>query len=472
MYEPALRDLHTIHINVLSHKCLSGENEKDDLIKIGPRKRPNNAFKSNLTFMRYVLQLFYKIIKILGMSDQLFLNRTRKAYVATRVLDTPFWALYNMLPVILYKDLHATPFQLALLIALKPLVSLLSTYWSSRVNSRRDRLVSNILYARIFGYLPFFLFPFTNNLWFFIASFGLYMMFAVGMVPAWMEILKLNIPKNTREKVFSYTQAFGYMGGGLLPFALGWILDGQDGAWRWLFPLAASFALLSFFFQYRLLIPMQEGTPSPPSPTHQLLRPWKSAWDLLRARRDFRQFQMGSMLIGCGLMIVQPALPIFFVDTLQLSYTEIAVALTLCKGLGFAAASPLWSRWINTFDIFRLTSIIAVLGAVFPLCLFLTQGGMGWLWLGYLCYGVMQSGNELIWNLSGATFAGEEDSSTYTNVNILSIGLRGCMIPFLGGLLASSLGASAVMLLSGTLFLFAILPLSTYYVASRKKVRE
>lgn len=39
-----------------------------------------------------------------------FQKRTRMAYVATRLLDTPFWAIYNMLPVILYKDLHATPY--------------------------------------------------------------------------------------------------------------------------------------------------------------------------------------------------------------------------------------------------------------------------------------------------------------------------------------------------------------------------
>ena len=397
------------------------------------------------------------------MVSEQFFKRTKTAYVATRVLDTPFWAIYNLLPVILYKDLHATPLQLATMIALKPIVSLLSMYWSSAINSRRDRLVSNIVIARIVGYLPFFFFPFINNPWFFIASFGLYMMLAIGIVPAWMEILKLNIPKTSREKVFSYTQAFGYMGGGLLPFALGWILDEHFEAWRLLFPITASIALLSFIFQFRLLIPKKENDSVY---THNfkehLLKPWKTAWALLQERPDFAQFQIGSMFIGCGLMIIQPALPSFFVDSLHLSYTEIAIALTLCKGIGFAIASPFWSKWINKVDIYLFSGWIASLGFLFPAFLILSQWEINSLWCGYVCYGIMQAGNELLWNMSGPLFSSEEDSSIYTSVNILAIGLRGCMIPFLGSLVASTMGPSAAMVFSGVLCLLALFPLLSY----------
>lgn len=397
------------------------------------------------------------------MVSELFLKRTKAAYVATRILDTPFWAIYNLLPVILYKDLHATPLQLATMIALKPLVSLLSMYWSSAINSRRDRLISNIVIARMVGYLPFFFFPFVSNPWFFIASFGLYMMLAVGIVPAWMEILKLNIPKTSREKVFSYTQAFGYMGGGLLPFALGWVLDGHFEAWRWLFPLTASLALLSFIFQFRLLIPKKDSEVIQTyNLKEHLLKPWKTAWTLLQERPDFKRFQIGSMIIGCGLMIIQPALPAFFVDSLHLSYTEIAIALTLCKGVGFAIASPFWSKWINKVDIYLFSSWIASLGFLFPALLIFSEWEISWLWCGYICYGIMQSGNELLWNMSGPLFSREEDSSIYTSVNVVAIGLRGCVIPFLGSLIASAFGAPVVMLLSGLFCLFAIIPLLSY----------
>jgi hypothetical protein len=425
-------------------------------------QKPSFACSWSLTFLRNEMN------QASFTPNNSYLKRTRLAYVATRILDTPFWAIYNMLPFILYKDLHATPFQLAVIITLKPLVSLLSMYWSATVNKRRDRLVSNILWARCLGYIPFFFFPFISNIWFFIASFGLYMMLAVGIVPAWMEILKLNIPTKARERVFSYTQAFGYMGGGLLPFLLGWLLDGYIQAWRWIFPLTASLAFFSFFFQYRILIPLSIQQSSvnkmsfSTSLLEGLLRPWKNAWELLWQRSDFRKFQIGFMIVGCGLMIMQPALPVFFVDVLNLSYMELAIALTFCKGVGFAIASPMWSRWIHHVDLYRFSSWISGLACLFPLCLILAKFHLFWLYIGYLGYGIMQSGNELTWNMSGPIFAKDEDSSLFSSVNVVAVGLRGCFVPTLGSLFCTLFNSSFVMFLGGILCLLATIRLSSY----------
>jgi hypothetical protein len=380
-----------------------------------------------------------------------FFKRTRLAYLATRILDTPFWALYNLLPVILYKELHATSFQIAIMVALKPLVSLLSLYWSSAINKRQDLLVSE---------------P-----WFFIVAFAFYMMLAVGVVPAWMEILKLNIPKGTRERVFSYAQAFGYMGGGLLPFILGWALDDYFQAWRWLFPLTASVAMLSTIFQYRILIPpfdaksVQESSEKATNLEFVYL-PWKRAWTLVKNRQDFRHFQIGFMILGCGLMIIQPALPQFFVEVLNLSYTELSVALTLCKGIGFVLASPFWASSIKRLDVYRYSSWIAFGAAFLPICLILVKWDLIWLYLGYILYGFMQAGNELIWNMSGPLFSKEEDSSVYTGVNVVAVGLRGCFIPLLGSLFMTYLGVSFVMLLSVFLCLWAM---NCFLIYSRRK---
>lgn len=381
-------------------------------------------------------------------------SQTKLAYIATRVLDTPFWALYNMIPVILYKDLQAAPWQLALVIALKPLVSFLSIYWSSAVNNRRDRLISNILWARLIGYLPFFFLPWIENANYLIFAFGLYMMLTVGVVPAWMEVLKLNIPSKSREKVFSYTQAFGYLGGGLLPFLLGWVLDSYFEAWRWLLPIAAGTALLSYFFQRK--ITLEKSSEEVQVHHSPLTRPWRSAIELLRKRKDFLSFQIGFMVVGSGLMIIQPVLPIFFVDQLKLSYMEISVALTFCKGIGFAGASPLWARWMHQTDIFRLSSWISGCSCLFPLLLLLAPFQIAFLYASYILYGVAQSGNELIWNLSGPYFAKNEDSSVYTSVNVMGVGLRGAVIPALGSTIAASMGAPLLMGISSLLALTAM----------------
>ncbi len=392
---------------------------------------------------------------------------TRSAYIATRVLDTPFWALYNMIPVILYKDLQALPWQLALVIALKPLVSVLSTYWSSWIDSRRDRLKANIIWARTIGYLPFFFIPFFHSTWFLIFAFGLYMMLAVGIVPAWMELLRINIPHERRAKLFSYTQAFGYIGGGLFPFLLGYLLDSYSEAWRWLFPIAGTIGLSAFFFQRKMTAPENAETILDTKVTFG--KPWRSAFKLLQERPDFLLFQLGFMIVASALMIVQPILPIFFVDKLQLSYMEISIALTFCKGLGFVSASPFFARAMNNIGIYRLTGFIALTGALFPLFLLLSPFQIAWLYIAYFIYGVMQSGSEMVWNLSGPYFAHNADSSRYTSVNVIAVGVRGACIPMIGSFLGKMQGSSFVMATAMTLFLIGGYAL---FLMQQEKIRR
>lgn len=399
-------------------------------------------------------------------------QKTRAAFVWTSILNTPFWAIFNMLPFILYKDLHATPIQITAIIILKPAVSLFALYWSALIEKRRDRLLSNLIWARVLGHIPFFFFPFVDTPWFFIAAFGFYMMLARGTVPAWMEVLKLNIPGVSRERIFAYGSAFGYVGGAVIPFALGGIMDSYVHSWRWIFPVTAFISLMAIFFKSRIPITgetqniqeVMQSKLSRLSWKQKLMRPWKSAWRLIKRRPDFARFQMGFMLGGTGLIIMQPALPVFFMDGLNLSYTELAVALTLCKGISFAITSPMWARVLHKIDIFKFNCWVTMLACLFPICLIAAQINLAWLYAGYVLYGMMQAGSEMSWNLSGPIFAKDEDSSVYSSINVMTVGLRGCFVPLLGSLCGLFLNAIGVMVIGGVLCL-----LSAIYMASTSR---
>ena len=397
-----------------------------------------------------------------------FLYKTRMAYVWTRILNTPFWALYSLLPFIIYKDLEATAWQVACVISLKPVVSLLSLYWSALIKRRSDRLVSNIVSASILGHLPFFFAPFIDNPWYFVLASAVYMLFHRGVNPAWMEILKLNIPTVSREKVFAFSSALGYIGAAAIPFALGSLMDTYSDSWRWIFPVTALISLGAICFKNRIPIqldPSQENEIGQViSWKQQLVKPWKNAWDLVCRRPDFARYQLGFMLGGSGLIIMQPALPDFFMDQLDLTYTDLAVAFTLCKGLGFAATSSLWARLMQKINIYRFNSWVTFLAFLFPLFLLAAQMNLLWLYAGYVLYGVMQGGSEMSWHLSGPLFSKEEDSSIYSSVNVLTVGLRGCFVPVIGSLFMYQIHTSGVMLIGGFLCL-----LSTYFMAKYSK---
>lgn len=398
-----------------------------------------------------------------------YLRQTRDTYIWTKLLNTPFWALYTLLPIFLYRDLHATEWQIVCFVALQPIVSLLSFYWSSLIKRRSDRLISNIIWASVLGHLPFLISPWIDNPWYFVLGAGVYTLFSRGANPAWMEILKLNIPKESREKVFSFAQAVYHLGGAFLPLGLGWILTDYDQSWRWLFPITAFVSLLAIIIQARLPIKKSDitGVPVSFSFSKQVRKPWVDAWNLVRERPDFAVFQMAFMLGGGALMLMQPALPQFFTDVLNLSYKELTVAKTFCKGIGYTLTLPFWTRLMSKIDIFRFSGLVTLVMALFPLGLLAAQYNVMWLYMAYLMYGVMQAGSDLSWNLSGPIFSRHEDSSTYSGVNVVSVGLRGCVAPPLGGILCSAFAATPVLLLGSALCLMA-----TWQMSRTKKYVE
>lgn len=75
-------------------------------------------------------------------------QKTRTAFIWSNILNAPLWAMYSLLVFIFYKDLHATPLQITLLISSKPVVAIASFYWSSFVDTRRAWLKMSIICAR------------------------------------------------------------------------------------------------------------------------------------------------------------------------------------------------------------------------------------------------------------------------------------------------------------------------------------
>jgi hypothetical protein len=394
-----------------------------------------------------------------------FFERTRSAFLWTRILNIPFWAIFGTLAVILYKDLHATPLQITAIVALKPIAALFSPYWSSLVNKRPDRLVSNLVWANIIKFIPFLFFPWIHNNWIFVLSFGFFMVFARGVIPAWMEIIKLNIKGTAREKTFAVGSMLDYTGSAALPIFFGWLLDDYEQSWRWVFFGTASIGILSTLFLYKIPIQGVRILPKKSDPQalwNFLITPWKESWNLVRKRPDFADFQWGFMLGGGAIMLMQTTLPMFYVDVLNLSYTEIMVAVSACKAIGYAVTTPFWVRLYDKINLFKFCSWVILSAAFFPILLLISMQNIIWVYVAYLTYGMMQSGSELSWHMSGPVFSKDEDSSLYSATNVLAVGIRGCVAPLLGTLIYTSTNSVCVMLVSCALCLIATMRIRSY----------
>lgn len=394
---------------------------------------------------------------------------TKKAYLGSIILKAPFWSMYNLLLFILYKDLHATPFQISLFIALRPMVSIFSVYWGSLVEKRPDRIKNNVVWASFLGFAPFLFFPWIHSAGYLIFASAIFMMMHRGVIPAWMELFKRNLPGGSKHGVFSLGAMISHLAGAIFPLFLGHLLDRLPLCWQWMFPLVALLGLCGILIQLKLPNFEQVKEQTTFQLKQFLLKPWLSAFQTLKAYPYFRLYLFGfTVLGGTGIMVLQPALPHFFVNVLSMNYTELGMALSVCKGIGFFLTSPFWAKKMPKTNFFVFCAFIALLGSFFPLILL---GAQTWHFLvfgAYLLYGALQAGSEMTWHLAAPFFSKDDDSAALSNLNILTVGIKGCFIPYLATTALLCCSATTMLLIGSSVCLSGVLFLQLVAYKERK----
>jgi MFS family permease len=379
----------------------------------------------------------------------------KRALIWSNILNEPLFTMYGLLMVIMRKFLGASALEIVLLTTLKPAVTVLSFYWSAGLKGRSSKLKPNVIWAGIWMRAPFLLTPCFDSVWFIIFAAVNYMFFSRASSPAWLEMIKRNLGDDKRSRAFSLSSALAYCEGIILSIAIGAVLDSNPSLWKWLLSGSACIGLGSVIVQGSVPIKIEPDNSEKVPFKELVIRPWRDSYRLIRDNAGFARFQWGFMICGFGIMLIMPILPVFMVDTLGISFLEVATAISIAKGLGFAVSSPIWSQWMQKFHISWVASIVFLTVGFFPLLLTLSTWHLAWLYIAFFSYGVGQGGSHLVWNLSGPVFAGSEDSSRYTGVGVVLAGLRGIIAPSIGGLLFGFYGSSGVLLLGGILCFYS-----------------
>lgn len=379
---------------------------------------------------------------------------TRLALLWMNLTAEPLISLYTLVPFILRKDLQATLFQVSLFLTLRPVLSVFSFYWSAYYKEGKGGLIRNLISASVLAYLPFLFFPWVGNYWYFLFASAAYQLFSKAAIPSLIEVLKRNIPKKSREHAFSLYFILSFIESGLLGLFFGGVLDSHLLDWKMLFFFASFIGLSGILLFSRLRVPELPIKKGEENSRSFLAHPWKESFQLIKNRADFAHFQGAFMIGGSALMLMAPALSFYNANTLALSYTNMTTARFIFMAIGVAGSSLLWKRGLSQVPLLKLTRWVLFGFGLFPLALLLAQVDLWFLYAAFFVYGIAQAGSHLIWNLSGTFFAVDEDSSSYTRVNILTQGLRGAVVPLLGGFLCDLVGPVPVLALSMSLCFF------------------
>jgi len=367
-------------------------------------------------------------------------------YLSYTVLSSPLEVLFTFLIFILGTNLGATPFQLMIMASLKPITSLFSFYASALLHNNSHRIRQYLFAITFVGCLPCFFFPFIDNVWYYIASYALFMVTMRAAYPAWVEILKtrLDLPSMSRVVSKGSSIYFGIMIF-LPPLAAYWI-DMNPNIWRWLYASAALLKLSSVIMIscIKIDVSVSETEKSNVNFYSLFVEPLSKGWQLLKSKPYFAHYLMLFCIGGVGLIGTQSILPIFFKQNLNLSYTELAMAFSFCKGIAFIATAPFWAKFLDRKSIYLLNCVVNVFTCLFFGMLLASNYGVYWLYPAYLFYGSMKAGSELSWNMSGVMFSGKDESCIYSSMNLALVGFRGLICPCLGYLLFSFTNVNVV----------------------------
>ena len=151
-------------------------------------------------------------------------------------------------------------------------------------------------------------------------------------MPAWNEIIKRNI-KNEKEinDLFSKNLIYIFIESAFLGIFIGKFLNRHHANWEVLF---FSFALLSFiglFLKIKINVP-NIGSDEVLEKQNSL-SPIKDILTLLKERKDFARFQLGFLIGGGALMLISPAMYIYFSDILNLTHAEMSNAKLVIMGV-------------------------------------------------------------------------------------------------------------------------------------------
>lgn len=381
-------------------------------------------------------------------------NPVQLLYFTNQILCSPLDCMFTILVFIISKQTYAIPLQIGILTALKPVGSLVAFYLNSFINEKPRRIRIYLIVLNFFGCLPCIFFPLIENIWFYILSFALFIITRRASFPAWAEVLKSNIGVSQMSSTVSKGASIQFIMISFLPLVFSFWMDQNPEIWKVLFSVLGILQLLNIFFLSFLKINSVE---KPNTKSFHVFAFLKDAWGELRGSIPFSNYLMMYFLGGTGIVMMHSILPIYFKNDLDLSYTQLTLAFSFCKGFSFLLTSSLWARFVNQVSLYRINCFVNLLICLFVIFIFLAKLHPGCLFLGYLIYGAMQSGNELSWNMSGPVFSKEKESTVFSSLNLLLVGLRGCIFPFLGQMMFFYSGTTGVFGAAFVLSLISIL---------------
>lgn len=319
---------------------------------------------------------------------------------------------------VLRKQLDATRWQILLLLVVPASLQLMTVVWNPATSA--GPLARRPLRTLGIGVHALLLLPLLSgggwSAGAFVALLVVVLIAQMLLMPIQNAIVARNYGEVRRGRRFGRAvavQSFFIIG---ISLPVGLWLDHDPSAWPWAYALG-SLAGIYGYRQWSRLRRRRAATP-PTDLVHHA-----SAWQALRKDRTFLAFEGCFMVYGLGFLALAPVLPLYLVDELEVSYTDVGIARGAIFWSVMVLASPLVGRLGDRLGILRLGALGFLCLALFPLTLWLLPNEAG-LFLSHGIFGLAMSAINVTWNLGPITMARGRDPVPYLNAHVAAVGVR------------------------------------------------
>ncbi|RPI78715.1 MAG: MFS transporter [Desulfobacteraceae bacterium] len=235
---------------------------------------------------------------------------------------------------------------------------------------------------------------------------------------------------------------------------VGRLLDFSAGHYRFILPVIAASAAVTYFIFYKI-----ESKIVYPTKALRKQLDFKNELSKIFKNGKFIMFESIFMVYGFAYMVCVPVVPLFLIKNLKLSYFEMAQAMGVYSQIFILLTIPFAGKIYDRINVWKIGSFSYAILIFYPLFFILSYFTQHktFAFAGLLFYSLGLSGITILWNLGTIHFAQNADSFLYQGFHVSCTGLRGLAGPLLGYFVMIQFGLLAVFILSAVLFSAALL---------------
>ncbi len=409
-------------------------------------------------------------------------------HIIYSIIDGFILGLFALNEFILIKSLKGTNYQIAFLFQAMVVVLLFSVVLNEILNraQSKKRLIRYVAIATRLPLFLLFFFPVDamdaghSNFYqlAFLVIIMLYYFANPILFPAINHLLKNSYSHSDFGKLYSYASTINKIMMLVATFLFGLLLDYDNSAYRYIYPLVAVLGIFSIF----ILTKINYHVSIKPAVRKRFFTAvWTSAKkmiDILKGNRPYRDFEISFMFYGLAWMATAAVITIFFEKVLHLNYSSVAFYKNAYNTLAIVLL-PFFGKLIGKIDprkfaiftfgfmllhlfFMEMTEFFGQHFVLFGIKIYYS------LIVSYIFYGLFTATMGLLWYIGSAYFCKNDEVSDYQSIHLSLTGVRALFSPLIGVFVLEMFDFAAVFWIGMVSLTLAMAIM--YYSMRREKI--